>query len=100
MTWLFASGHAVDVVLVVLLGEAFALIGRRHASAATIALALLPGALILLAVRAALTGGTWPWVALPLAASLPVHLLDVRRRGLWSAPGRELTTSASTSDRR
>ena len=50
--------------------------------AATVVLAFLPGALILLAVRAALTGAGWPWVAAALAASFPAHLLDLRRRGL------------------
>ncbi len=82
MADLFASGHAVDVVLAVMLVEAIFLIARRRSAAATIILALLPGAIILLGVRAALTGAGWPWVALALAASLPVHLADLRRRGL------------------
>ncbi len=81
MSALFASGHAVDIVLAVMLIEAVALIARGRA-AATIVLAFLPGALILLAVRAALTGAGWPWVALALAASFPAHLGDLRRRGL------------------
>lgn len=81
MTALFASGHAVDIVLAVMLIEAIALIVRGRA-AATIVLAFLPGALILLAVRAALTGAGWPWVALALAGSFPAHLADLRRRGL------------------
>ncbi|OBX20881.1 hypothetical protein A9995_02495 [Erythrobacter sp. QSSC1-22B] len=41
---------------------------------------LLPAALMLLGLRAALTGAGWVWVALPLALSLPVHLLDLARR--------------------
>lgn len=45
------------------------------------ALRLLPGALMILALRAALTGAAWPWVAAPLALSFPVHLADLRRRG-------------------
>ena len=44
------------------------------------ALRLLPGALMLLALRAALTGAGWPWIALALAASFPVHLADLARR--------------------
>jgi hypothetical protein len=78
---LFASGHAVDIVLAVMMIEAIALIARGRA-AATVVLAFLPGALILLAVRAALTDAGWPWVALALAASFPAHLADLRRRGL------------------
>ena len=81
MSGLFASGHAVDIVLAVMLVEMIVLIARRG-KAATIILAFLPGALILLAVRAALTGAGWQWVALALAASFPAHLADLRRRGL------------------
>jgi hypothetical protein len=44
------------------------------------ALRLLPGALMLLALRASLTGVAWPWIALALAASFPVHLADLARR--------------------
>jgi hypothetical protein len=44
------------------------------------ALRLLPGALLLLALRAALTGQAWPWIALALAASFPAHLADLARR--------------------
>lgn len=81
MNSLFASGHAVDIVLAVMMVEALALIalGRR---ATTVVIAVLPGALILLAVRAALTGAGWPWVAVALAASFPAHVLDLRRRKL------------------
>ena len=82
MTALFASGHAVDVVLAVMLVEMALLIGRGRRPAATVALAFAPGVLILLALRAALTGAGWPWVAAALAASFPAHLADLRRRGL------------------
>ena len=44
------------------------------------ALRLLPGALMMLALRAALTGMGWPWIALALAASFPAHLADISRR--------------------
>ncbi|MET3827605.1 MULTISPECIES: hypothetical protein [Sphingomonas] len=43
-------------------------------------LRLLPGAMMLLALRAALTGLAWPWIALALAASFPAHLADLARR--------------------
>lgn len=74
---LFASGHAVDIVLAVLALEAVWLIARRRADVLP---ALLPGVLILLAVRAALTGAPWWMVAGWLALSLPAHLYDLRRR--------------------
>ncbi len=82
MSALFASGRAVDIVLAVMLVEVVVLIARRRQAATTVALAFLPGALILLAARAALTGAGWPVVAAWLAASFPAHLADVRRRGL------------------
>ncbi len=81
MEWLIRSGHAVDLILVVMLAEAVWLRLRRGIGLADIALALLPGALILLGARAAFTGASWPLVALPLALSFPVHLADLRRRG-------------------
>jgi hypothetical protein len=83
----FASGRAVDVVLLVILAE-FAVLAfraRRRASGGGVidaALALLPGVFMLLALRAALTGAGWPLIALLLAASFPVHLLDLVRRKL------------------
>lgn len=76
----FESGRAIDLVLLIMLAEGVFLWFRRRASALDILLALLPGALILLGVRAALTGADWPLIALPLALSWPVHLADIRRR--------------------
>ena len=52
---------------------------RRGWPASAAGLRLLPGALMVLALRAALTGADWPWVALALAASLPAHLADLAR---------------------
>ncbi|MEG3165492.1 hypothetical protein U1701_12890 [Sphingomonas sp. PB2P19] len=42
-------------------------------------LRLGPGVLMLIAVRAALIGLAWPWIALPLLLSFPVHLADLAR---------------------
>ena len=87
MSAFFASGHAIDLVLLVILLE-FAFLnlrrqrGLRTASWLDLALTLAPGAVILLALRAALTGAPWPWIAGLLAASFPLHLWDVVRRRL------------------
>jgi len=81
MDWLIRSGHAVDIILAVMLAEAVWLHVRRRIGLIDIALALLPGALILLAARAALVGSDWQMIALPLILSFPVHLADLRRRG-------------------
>lgn len=79
MEGFFASGHAVDFVLAVLVVELIVLLRRGWSPVDALAM-LLPAALILFGLRAALTEAAWPWVALPLALSLPVHLLDLARR--------------------
>ena len=80
MRWLFASGHAADLVLAVMVIELAWLIGRGWRPVDAL-LRLGPGALMLIALRAALTGLDWQWIALPLALSFPVHLADLARRG-------------------
>lgn len=80
MNWLFASGHAADLILGVLLVEA-AWLRLRHGWAwGAIAGLLGPAALIVFGLRAALIGAPWWRIALPLALSLPLHLMDLRGR--------------------
>ena len=82
--WLFSSGHAADIVLGVLAIEALWLrrLGWRWQA---IALALGPAVLIVLGLRASLVGASWLWIALPLAASGPLHLIDIKRRNAAAA---------------
>ena len=80
MAWLFASGHAVDIVLAVIAVELIWLVAKRRWRIAEALCRLGPGALMLLALRGALTGQPWPWIALPLMLSFPVHLADLARR--------------------
>lgn len=75
----FASGRAVDVVLAVLVVEAIWL-KARGILWADILPALLPAVLMMLALRAALTGMAWPFVSAPLTVAFPIHLYDLRRR--------------------
>jgi hypothetical protein len=77
---LFATGHAADVILAVLAAEACWLRFAKGWRVLAIAGLLGPAVLIVLGLRAALVGADWWWVALPLAASLPLHLLDLRSR--------------------
>jgi hypothetical protein len=82
---LFASGRVVDLILAVMAGEFLWLVWRggpagRGSRALDLVLALGPGALIALALRCALTGLAWPWIAAFLTLSLPLHLADLRRR--------------------
>lgn len=85
MEGFFASGHAVDLVLLVIAAEFLWLTFRPGAARGRTLdrlLALAPGACLLLALRAALTAAPWVWVAAGVTASLPFHLADVARRRL------------------
>ncbi|WP_017664718.1 hypothetical protein [Porphyrobacter sp. AAP82] len=76
----FAGGLAADVIFGVLAIEAAWLRMARGWRWGAIAGLLGPAALIVLGLRAALTGAAWWWIALPLAASLPLHLMDLLTR--------------------
>ncbi|MFO1057972.1 MAG: hypothetical protein U1E53_13515 [Dongiaceae bacterium] len=88
MSELFASGRVIDLILGLTAAEAVLLTlwhrrtGRGPAPRPLL-LNLLAGACLLLAVRNALCGSAWPWIALPLAGSLLAHLGDLRER--WTA---------------
>lgn len=75
-----ASGHAVDIVLMVIAAELVWLIGRARWRVTDALLCLGPAVFMLLALRAALTGMDWRWIALPLLLSFPIHLADLARR--------------------
>ena len=79
MEQFFASGRAVDVVLAVLVIEALWL-RLRAQKWADIIPALLPAILMMLGLRAALTGMEWPFISLPWALAFPVHVYDMHRR--------------------
>ena len=85
------SGHAVDLVLLVIAIEFCVLLGLRRKDGKRAAIdlffALMPGAMLLLALRFALTGAEWPWIAGMIAVSFPFHLVDlIRRRKSEMAP--------------
>lgn len=85
MEQLFASGRVIDLILLIMLAEYLTLrlcLGRGHHGSALsgVALHLLSGAFLLLALRMALTGGSWIWIACCLAAAGAWHALDLRRR--------------------
>ncbi len=80
MAALFASGRAVDIVLVVIAVELVWLVRGWRWPLVRAALCLGPGALMLIALRAALIGLDWRWIALPLLASFPLNLADLARR--------------------
>ncbi len=76
---LFSSGHIVDLILLFMACE-FVVLRLRRGSSIDLVVTLLPGVCLLLALRCALTGAGWVWVAVFLAASLPAHLLTLRKR--------------------
>jgi hypothetical protein len=82
MEQLFASGRIVDLILALMIAEYIGLWLYLGRSVVALRLAgyLASGAFLLLALRVALTDGGWIWIAVFLAASFAVHLLDLRRR--------------------
>jgi hypothetical protein len=78
------SGQAIDLVLLVIALEFAGLLFLRRKSwrraAPDLFLALMPGVLLLVALRLALTGAGWEWIALAVAASFPIHIADLVRR--------------------
>jgi hypothetical protein len=85
MAELFASGHLVDLILVVVVIEAVALLVCWHRARRGIApFDLLPnlcaGAFLLLALRATLAGSGWMIASGCLAVAGLAHLIDICRR--------------------
>ena len=85
---LYQSGRVVDLILGFVVLEALFIFlyhrrsGRGLAPAKLLNL-LVPGACLLLALRAALAGAAWPLMAFWLLAALVSHLVDLRQR--WRA---------------
>jgi hypothetical protein len=85
MQQLVASGRVVDLILVLVAVELVFLgyiRARRGTGIGWRALLpnLLAGASLLLALRAAITGADWPWIAVWLAAAGLAHVADLRTR--------------------
>ncbi len=79
------SGRVADLLLLVMAVEFAALTlseppARRRAAVTDLMFALAPGACLTLALRMALTGAPWPWLAVWLTAALPFHIGDLVRR--------------------
>jgi hypothetical protein len=82
---LFANGHVVDLIVGLMVAEALALTIYQRRTGRGIAPLdllgnLLAGLCLLLALRAALAGAAWGWIAAWLSVALIAHLLDLQRR--------------------
>jgi hypothetical protein len=82
---LFETGRIVDLLLALVILESAVLWAYRRASGRGVPTSALianlaSGACLLLALRAALSGAGWEWVAFWLAAALVAHLIDLRSR--------------------
>jgi hypothetical protein len=77
MAALFASGRIIDAILLLTVLEAGFLLWRRRAD---LVLTLLSGLGVMVALRLALAGADWRWLALALLASLAAHVADLKRR--------------------
>jgi hypothetical protein len=85
MASLFATGHVVDLVLALTAIEAILVVAYHGRTGRGVAPAeflgnLLSGVWLMLALRCALVGAWWGWIALCLVGSLVAHLADLRRR--------------------
>lgn len=81
MSELFVSGHAIDLVIALLLFEAVVFWGVLRRGRALLPLPVLVAGLgLLLAWRMAHSGVAWIWVALPLTAAGAAHGWDLWQR--------------------
>lgn len=86
MAYLIASGHMIEAILALTMIEwvllaAYYRRNGRGVAPADVSRNLVAGMFLLVALREALVGGWWGWIACSLAASLLAHLADLHR--LW-----------------
>jgi hypothetical protein len=85
MTDFLASAHIVDLILAVVALEVIVIalywrLTRRGIAPAQLLPNLFAGALLLLAMRLALSGHPWPWYTACLAAAGIANVADLRQR--------------------
>lgn len=85
MAELVTSGLIADIALAALAIEAAAILWLtrlrpRWRALAGVAPFLIAGACLIVALKAALEGWSWPWIAAALTASGVAHAVDLVRR--------------------
>ena len=88
----FSSGRAVDLAIAITVMEGVVLAVYHRVTGRGVApkqyvLNVMSGLCLMLALRLALTGSAWLWVALALGASGVIHALDMASR--WQCSGRQ-----------
>jgi hypothetical protein len=97
MIELFSSGRIADLILALMMLEALILVVLAARVSRGIAMLdvlwnILAGAGLMLALRGALVGLHWGWIATPLLLALGFHGVDVWRR--WRADQGRLSPAA------
>lgn len=87
MAELFSSGQIIDIILVLMVFQGLALGWVYRVYGKVIAprdyiYNVLPGACLMLALRAALVEAHWLWVAISLLAGLFTHWVELGRRSV------------------
>ena len=85
MTALMQSGALADIVIAVMVLEGLLLLALRRSRwrslrTGDVISMLAAGLFLVLALRAALTGAGWPWIAVSLTAAFIAHVVDLRRQ--------------------
>ena len=85
MREIFANGYIADVILIVMAIEGLALFFYWRATGRSVPpsdflLNLISGFFLILALRAAMVGGSWTWTVAFLAMGGLAHAADLRRR--------------------
>ena len=85
MAELFSTGLIADIMLAFMALEAIVLVlyqrkTNRGLTPRSVFWMLLPGGCLVIALRAALVGAAWQWVALAVSVSLLAHLGYLRHR--------------------
>jgi uncharacterized membrane protein len=78
----FKSGHVAHLIMMVMMIEGLVLTiiakrSKHHLRPSRIVMSLAAGFALVFALRAALIGQGWQWMALALIASFAAHLIDL-----------------------
>ena len=94
---LVASGRIVDPILLLVVAEAAFVVSApdRFGPRAPLLAGLAAGAGLLLALRAGLSGASWPWIAGPLAFAGGAHLAELVLRRAKTLRRREPSATSA-----